>query len=495
MVMNVPKLSIPPSSRVVLPNRVLGKEELLHVGNMILSTSSSDIVQIQLKHTVRAITRVANTRVLTSNNGDTLELWVQTIDGGRAPIAMTLNYVDPGAIRSAVKRLDDLARVQIGPPSNRLYIPDGPQEYMPVSLWHGTTVDAIEAIGDTVIPGLMNSLRASGLLGSGFVGVMARSTLAMQKDGLCAFNQETDAECTVHARTSDGKASGWWGEANRQWSAIAPEAVASKAIECAHRNKNPFAVEPGRRTAILSSFAMAQLLRLISRHFDAYRTNIDKMTAFAIRGNPERENKLGKRVFDPRIQIASNPADSLGGYTPFGDPQADGIALPTSAIRYVEDGVLRDLAYDAYYRLSEGKPFNQVPWSMRFEASPGTPLHSVEEMISNCEDGIYVHRFSDLDQLDWTTGMQTGVTRDGCFLIRHGKIQRPVKNFRFLDSPFFFLNRMQAIGKSERVALGYAPPIENYFIPSYASEWPPRPMIAPPVMVSDFNFSGLSDAV
>jgi len=80
----------------------------------------------------------------------------------------------------------------------------------------------------------------------------------------------------------------------------------------------------------------------------------------------------------------------------------------------------------------------------------------------------------------------TGVTRDGCFLIKDGKIAKPVKNFRFLDSPAFMLNKLVTLGPTRRASLGYAP---SEF------DWPRRPMIVPPMMVNDFNFSALADAV
>jgi predicted Zn-dependent protease len=54
--------------------------------------------------------------------------------------------------------------------------------------------------------------------------------------------------------------------------------------------------------------------------------------------------------------------------------------------------------------------------------------------------------------------MITGVTRDGCFYVKHGKIERPVKNFRFTDSPWFFLNRIMSLGIAVRAAFGYTPP-------------------------------------
>ena len=68
----------------------------------------------------------------------------------------------------------------------------------------------------------------------------------------------------------------------------------------------------------------------------------------------------------------------------------------------------------------------------------------------------------------------TGLTRDGTFLIENGKITKPLKNFRWNESPLFMLNKLDELGKAERTATG---------------------QVMPSLRVKDFNFTSLSDAV
>jgi len=70
--------------------------------------------------------------------------------------------------------------------------------------------------------------------------------------------------------------------------------------------------------------------------------------------------------------------------------------------------------------------------------------------------------------------MLTGLTRDGTFLIENGKVTRPLKNFRWNESPLLMLSRIDEIGRAERVSAG---------------------MVMPALRVKDFNFASLSDAV
>jgi len=477
---------------------LLSKEQLRQMAQMAIRISASDSVSVEMQHQARAVTRIANNTILTSDSGSALTISMITRAGARNTVVFRTNWADESMLRSAVARLDAITREQVGGAEDYFHVPDAPQSYMPVHLWHDSTVQAMGTVNETVVPQLIRDLRAAGFRGSGFVGLMAQRSCVMKKEGLSTYGEQTDSECTVSARTPDGKASGWYGQANRDWTKIQPGDIAAKAIDIAKRSVNAEAIEPGRRTAILSPFAVAQVMHHLSQGFDAYLTNVLHATVFTVTGNLDRNNKIGLRVMDPRLSITSDPADPEGGYFPFGVVwDGDGSGMPTRAMTYVEGGILRDLSYHINYGLDQGKPFTQNPWSMRMSAMPGVPLQTMDEMIAHCDEGIYVHRFGNIEQVNSVTGLQTGVTRDGCFLIKHGKIDRPVKNFRFTDSPMFFLNRLIAIGVPERIALGFTPPsiMPTIMEPPYASDWPRRPMIVPPIMVTDFNFTSLSDAV
>ena len=99
---------------------------------------------------------------------------------------------------------------------------------------------------------------------------------------------------------------------------------------------------------------------------------------------------------------------------------------------------------------------------------------TTEQLIAGTERGILVTHFFYIRSLDQRTVMLTGLTRDGTFLIENGKVTRPLKNFRWNESPLLMLSRLDEVGKAERVAAG---------------------MVMPSLRVRDFNFASLSDAV
>jgi len=489
---NEAHIVVPPAGEAP-SDPVMSEAALKRIADIVFDLTDGDVDGLQVEHSARVVTRVANNRVLTTDNGNDIRLTFRATSGGRREIRFTTNLVDADMLRRSLRALRELANSQFGPPNSfTLHVATPQQKLLPVQLWKETTSAAMTEASTTAIPQMLTPLKSSGLKGSGFLGYSARAVYAGEPEGHRAYCRETDVECTVSARFPDGKASGWYGQANRDWSKIDPKLVAEKAIDMANRSKGPSAVEPGRQTAVLSPFAVAQLMAPMAGQFDAFATNEYKITVFAVSNDPTRDNKIGLRVLDSRINITSDPLDPEGGYTPFGDWPVDNWAMPTHTMSYVEKGVLMDLAHTHDYSLDRGKPFNQDPWSMRVEAVPNTQLMTEEEMIAQCKRGIYVNRFSYVGMLDSPSALLSGVTRDGCFLIKDGKINRPVKNFRFIDSPMFALNRLVAIGKTQRVPFGYMAHDNGQY---YYERWPRRPMIVPPIMVTDFNFSALSDAV
>jgi predicted Zn-dependent protease len=304
-----------------------------------------------------------------------------------------------------------------------------------------------------------------------------------------AWGESTDSELTVTARTLDGTGSGWSGQAHRDWTQIQPERLVHEAIDLAQRSQHPVRVEPGKYTAILSADAVGALVAPMSGFFHIVVAASAENFPFGY--TEERKGlppcRLGERVFDPRISLWTDPADPECGDFPF---FPDGI--PSGRETWVKDGVLRAMAYDTTDGPARHKTPVQDPVCVRM--SGGTT--SIAEMIATCERGIYVHRFSSVIIVDKHSGTMSGVTRDGCFLIKDGKIAQPIINFRFYQSPVLAFNNVLALGVPQRVSFGFAPPARGSGRFNEAlGTWPRPPMVLPPMMVHDFNFAALVDAV
>ncbi|MEO7457689.1 MAG: metallopeptidase TldD-related protein, partial [Gemmatimonadaceae bacterium] len=247
------------------------------------------------------------------------------------------------------------------------------------------------------------------------------------------------------------------------------------ATDKALKSRNPVAVEPGRYVTILEPTAVGNLVQFIIGSMQA-RSADEGRSFFSKQGGG---NKIGLKVVDERVTLLTDPEDSPstnGGY--------DQDGMPLEKVVWIENGVVKNLNYDRYWAQKQGVKPTRAGGGGRgggnLRMLGGTT--SVDEMIKSTERGILVTRFWYIRQTDPRTISYTGLTRDGTFLIENGKITHPVKNFRFNESPIFFLNNLESMGPtvrfnaSENLGAGGA-------------------TFMPPIKVKDFTFSSLSDAV
>ena len=106
---------------------------------------------------------------------------------------------------------------------------------------------------------------------------------------------------------------------------------------------------------------------------------------------------------------------------------------------------------------------------------------TLDEMVASTSRGLLLTRFWYVRPVDPQTALYTGLTRDGCFLIERGQVTRPVKNFRWNETPVKMLRNIEAMGPTRRVI---------------TSERDVGSALAfPALKVTDFTFSSLSDAI
>ena len=103
---------------------------------------------------------------------------------------------------------------------------------------------------------------------------------------------------------------------------------------------------------------------------------------------------------------------------------------------------------------------------------------SMDDLIASVDRGLLITHFWYIRGVNPQTLQQTGLTRDGVFLIENGKIAAPVMNFRFLESPVRLLKNTRMLGPAMRVR-----GLEGGM------------MIAPALVATDFPLPSISDAI
>lgn len=446
--------------------RYLSREECEAIAKRALSFATADETRVLINSTSIANTRFAVNQI--STGGDSFDSVVTVIAKfGKRSGSSSTNQLDDEGLRAAVQMAERVAKLS---PEDPEALPElGPQTYRAGINWSDVTASQDPATRADAVKRIAEPARAASLVSTGFMEAITSAQAISNSKGLFAYNRSTSSVLTTTVRTQDGTGSGWAGATHHDWSRIDPSALGTRATRKARTSMNPVAIEPGRYTVVFEPTAVGNLVQFITGALNA-RAADEGRSFFSL---PDGKNKIGQKVVDERVTIASDPFDIDVAGSPFG-----GDGLPTQRVVWIENGVVKTLNYDRFWAQKHNRPPTGSGGSIKM--SGGTT--SIDDMISSTQRGLLVTRFWYLRPVDQRTILYTGLTRDGTFLIENGKITKPVKNLRFNDSPVFMLNNLEAMGIPERVS---------------ASEGgdPGQAIMVPPIKVRDFNFTSLSDAV
>ncbi|HEU5219892.1 MAG TPA: TldD/PmbA family protein, partial [Gemmatimonadales bacterium] len=418
-------------------------------------------------------TRFAGNQISTSGDNTNTSVTVRSVVGSKVGQAGT-NRLDEAGLKAVVDMSERLARLS---PDDPELMPElDPQQYQPGLGWSESTARLDPAGRAAAAGSITEQARSAGLVSTGYLETRATAQAIANSKGLFAYDRDTDAVLTTTVRTADGQGSGWAGGASNAWSALDPAALGARAVDKAKRSVGAVAIEPGRYTVVLEPTAVGNLLQLLTGAMNA-RGADEGRSFFSRQGGG---NKIGEKVMDERVTLASDPFDPDSYGAPF-----TGEGLPTRRVVWIENGVVKNLNYDRFWARKQGKEPTGAGGGFGGGGGGVKMLggdETVDSLVAGCERGLLVTRFWYIRGVDPRSVLFTGLTRDGTFLIENGTITKAVKNFRFNESPVIMLNNILAMGKPVRVSAS-------------ESGNAGAAVVVPPLRIRDFNFTSLSDAI
>lgn len=413
--------------------------QALEILEKVLSFAEADAVTATLSGDSSAATRFADNAITQNIDRTDRVLTVSCAYGSRHASAST-NKLSDEALEAVVERTQ--AAAQISPPDPE-YMPPveatEAQKYLTVQNWFEETATFSSEARAEAIARAAKGVGSRGFRLSGAFTTSDSSLALANSAGLRAFHRSTIAE--IHATVLGESGSGWSQRVANNVDNIQVEHLAAEAVEIAVKAQEPFETGPGKYTVILRPAAVVEMLP----HYmicDAKATD---------EGRTFLRGKLGKKVCGDNITIRSDPAYPHCPGIPF---QYDGLVSPS--LCWIRNGVLENLATSRYWAEKSGRKPTGYPTNVIMDGGDTT----IEQMIASTEEGILVTRFWYIRYVDPMECLVTGMTRDGLFLIRGGKIDRPIKNLRFNESVPDVLGRVEALGPGERTEWGFAPPLK-----------------------------------
>lgn len=439
-------------------------DELVDSLSAVLKSSSSEEIQAYCESRREAPTRFANNHVTFEAETEQTEVTFRSYRGKRIGTAK-VNNLDREALKDAVRRAD--AAAASVPEYDDVVQPLGPQEMpasAPVPLLEE---DFAPETRGRIVELACNRGRREKMDCAGYVAIAREARTIVTSRGLSAHDETNVIDCSLTARTQDGKGSGWSGAWGPHIRDIDANALVGRAIDLAQKSAGAEAIEPGEYPVVLSPIVTEYFLYNWGHHLDAQMIH---QGLSSLAGDKKDEAglhkpRIGEQVMNPVVTLRRQIDHPLIRAFAF---DRDGV--PSRPMTYVDRGVLRDICYTLPYAIQRAQaPTGEIALLME----GGTK--TVEELIASVDHGVFVNRVWYVRWVDPKELVVTGLTRDGTFWIEDGEIRRPIKNLRFNQSLVKLFSEVTELGQTTR-----------YWVWPYAT---------PAMTAPSFHFTSSTDSV
>jgi predicted Zn-dependent protease len=447
------------------------KDEIKQITDKVLNMCKADAVEVRFSGGERSATRFANSSITANLIEHDQEISI-TVRYGQKTASATTHQFDDETLKRTIDAVQTLARRK---PENPELMPlvKPQQNYIEIDAALPSAVNFGPGERARMVKQCTDICEKRGVLAAGYIPKFDWVDASANSEGLFNYFHYADASFILTCRTPDQTGSGWAGTTGvKDVKNINAEMLTNVAADKALKSRKPRAIEPGNYTVILESRPAARYLSLMLGAFNA--RNAEEGRSF-MSGKQRGETRVGEKVFGDNFTLRSEIGNPILRQSPIGQ---DGLAA--KPITWVEKGVVKNLFYDRFWAQRQKKEPTATAPGMSLVMEGGTT--SVEEMIKTTKRGLLVSFFWYIRPVDQMTLLNTGMTRDGLFLIENGEIVAPVQNFRWNESPAVSFNNITALGPSIPMHTG-----EAYDNPGTA--------LVPAMRLEDFTMTSISPAV
>ena len=199
---------------------------------------------------------------------------------------------------------------------------------------------------------------------------------------------------------------------------------------------------------------------------------------------PGGGTRVGEKLTDLGLTLYSDPVAPGLECAPFVTAQSssetlsvfdNGLIIPRTD--WIRDGVINALQYPRAAAAEFGQPVGVAASNLLMTGGSA----ELADLVAATERGLLLTTLWYIREVDPTTLLLTGLTRDGVYLVEDGEVTAAVNNFRFNESPLDLLRRATEAGQSEKT------------LPREWGDWATRAHM-PSLRIPDFHMSSVSQA-
>ena len=341
----------------------------------------------------------------------------------------------------------------------------------------------------SVLSGVLASLsgafaraEAAGRVLSGYAEHQVATTYLGTTTGLRLRHVQPTGALHLVGRSRDGQRSAWAGSGTADFADVALEPLEERVATGLDWAQRRVDLGPGRYEVVLPPDAVADLMVALAEAAGG-REAEEGRTVFSA---PDGHTRLGDALSTLPFELWSDPAADGLECAPFlataassPDVSVFDNGLRVGRVGWIEGGRLGRLRYHRAGAARAGVEVTPPVDNLVLDL-PGAGS-SLDDMVASTERGLLLTCLWYIREVDPTTLLLTGLTRDGVYVVEDGKVVGAANNFRFNESPVDLLARTTEAGASVR-SLGRE-----------FGEWVNRTRM-PPLRVPDFNMSSVSPA-
>ncbi|GLE51789.1 TldD/PmbA family protein [Mycobacterium montefiorense] len=312
----------------------------------------------------------------------------------------------------------------------------------------------------------------------GFARHSVSTTFLASSTGLRRrFTQPTG---TVEINGKSGDASAWAGIGTPNFVEVPTDSLLEDLSMRLGWAERTVELPAGRYETIMPPSTVADMMIYLGWSM-AGRGAQEGRTAFSAPGGGTR---VGERLTDLPLSLFSDPMAPGLLCTPFVTASSSSETVSVfdngmeiSQVDWIRDGVVNALAYPRAIAAKFDAPVAVAADNLVMTGGS----NDLADMIAGTERGLLLTTLWYIREVDPTTLLLTGLTRDGVYLIEDGEVTAAVNNFRFNESPLDLLRRATEAGVSEKT------------LPREWGDWATRAAM-PTLRIPDFHMSSVSQA-
>ncbi|MBI3333434.1 MAG: TldD/PmbA family protein [Candidatus Omnitrophica bacterium] len=461
---------------------LLGESRIVSALKRAAAASPADETLIAAQRESFTTLRFAGERIHQSFQEEEVTVWVKVAVRGRIGVATTCS-LSHEALMKAIESAMTITRVAVKPtasasrptasaakPTTPPFSSAPPKIPTPrlTTYFPGTAHRPLTEI----VPMIQHLWKTAGSVGVSLAGSFVRGEEELAVAGSRGLAQyQPFSIAGLRLVPTKGKASGFAAQVSRDLGVLEPEPLLERALRLCRMNEDPKEIPVGKYDVLLEPEAVSELLEWLG-YIGFGAKQVTERTSFMA-------GRMGERIMGRGISISDDGANPEGLAVPF-----DYEGIPKQQVPLIRQGVASGIVYDSHYaRLHRHGSTGHAGSYDQFEGPLPTNLFlaagdpPAAELIRKMDRGLWIGRFHYVSGLlNTQEALMTGLTRDGTFLIKKGKVAGAVKNLRFTQSILEAFSKVAAVSRERRLV---ADPSQGL-----------SAAVCPALLIQDFTFTG-----